>query len=106
MYGRENISEDTYLQQIRANEQWDIQPETLKTVIRNNFHQEIEGTVPVLMNLSTKYDLVLLSEHARKWVSYIKTIHPFLGVFEQRFFDNYSNILDDRNISLFHRLFG
>jgi hypothetical protein len=43
-----NISEDTYLQQILANEQWDIQPETLKMVIRHNFHQEIEATVPVL----------------------------------------------------------
>jgi HAD superfamily hydrolase (TIGR01509 family) len=81
-----NISEDTYLQQIVANQQWDIQPETLKMVIRNNFHQEIEGTVPVLMNLSAKHELVLLSDHAREWVSYIKTIHPFLSVFEQTFF--------------------
>jgi HAD superfamily hydrolase (TIGR01549 family) len=81
-----NISEETYLQQIMANEKWDIQPETLKMVIRNNFHQEIEGTIPVLVSLSAKYEIVLLSDHASEWVSYIKTIHPFLSVFEQRFF--------------------
>lgn len=83
---RGNMTEDAYLQQIIANEKWNIQPETLKWVIRNNFHQEIEGTVPILMNLSAKYDIVLLSDHAREWVSYIKTIHPFLSVFERTFF--------------------
>ena len=80
------ISEDTYIQEILIKERWNIQMETLKAMIRKNFHQEVEGTIPILMCLSDRFDVILLSDHAEEWVSYIKSIHPFLSVFKQTFF--------------------
>ena len=83
---RGHLSEDAYLQQIITNEGWDIQSGTIKKVIRHNFHQEIEGTIPILMNLASEYEVVLLSDHAKEWITYIKSIHPFLSLFAEIFF--------------------
>jgi FMN phosphatase YigB (HAD superfamily) len=51
----------------------------------DNF-EEIEGTVPLLVGLSANYEIILLSDHAKEWVAYIKSAHPFLGVFRETFF--------------------
>ena len=80
------ISEDVYLEQIVENQKWQIQIGTLKTKIRENFHQEVEGSKAILAHLVNKYEVVLLSDHAKEWVVYIKIIHPFLGVFRRTFF--------------------
>jgi len=82
-----NISEDTYLTHIiAATERWPIDLETLKAAIRHNFHNRVEGSVEILLALPAVYDLVLLSDHAVEWVSYIQAIHPFLEIFERTFF--------------------
>jgi HAD superfamily hydrolase (TIGR01509 family) len=81
-----SISEDTYLQQIITREKWETNLTRLKTVIRDNFHREVEGSLHILTDLASRYDLALLSDHAREWVSYIKSIHPFLKAFKQTFF--------------------
>jgi FMN phosphatase YigB (HAD superfamily) len=81
-----SISEDTYLRQIVAQEGWPIDVARLKAVIRRNFYQQVEGTIDILMDLAGRHDLVLLSDHAREWVSYIRSIHPFLQAFKQTFF--------------------
>jgi HAD superfamily hydrolase (TIGR01509 family) len=80
-----NISEDTYLRTILTEQGWNIDITELKAIIRNNF-QEIVGTVPLLVHLSARYDIVLLSDHAREWVSHIKSVHSFWGAFEYTFF--------------------
>jgi FMN phosphatase YigB (HAD superfamily) len=81
-----SISEDTYLKQIITRERWEIDIARLKTVIRDNFHNEVEGSLHVLMDLASRYELVLLSDHAREWVSFIESIYPFLKVFKHTFF--------------------
>ena len=81
-----NISEDTYLQQIVAREGWTIGPARLKAVIRDNFHHEVEGSLSLVAELATGYELALLSDHAREWVAYIRSNHPFLGLFQHTFF--------------------
>ena len=58
----------------------------MKRVIRDNFHTEVEGTLSILTALAPQYELVLLSDHAREWVAYIRTIHPFLEIFQRTFF--------------------
>lgn len=83
---RGNISEEAYLKRIIAREEWPIEVASLKTVIRNNFHNEVEGSLDILMDLASRYELVLLSDHAQEWVTYIQSIHPFLKVFKQTFF--------------------
>jgi FMN phosphatase YigB (HAD superfamily) len=81
-----SISEDRYLAQIVAREGWRIEFARLKAAIRRNFHNEVEGAIEIVMDLASGYDLALLSDHAREWVSYIQSIHPFLQVFGQTFF--------------------
>ena len=81
-----NVSEDAYLRQVIARGNWDISTARLKQVIRDNFHTEVEGTLSILTALSPQYELVLLSDHAREWVAYIRTIHSFLEIFQRTFF--------------------
>ena len=83
---RGQITEEMYLQQILALHRWDLPVETLKQQIRGNFHSEVEGTRSILVHLAKKHDVFLLSDHAREWIEYIQSIHPFLGEFKQAFF--------------------
>jgi HAD superfamily hydrolase (TIGR01509 family) len=36
--------------------------------------------------LASRYELALLSDHAREWVAYVQSIHPFLKRFRHTFF--------------------
>jgi FMN phosphatase YigB (HAD superfamily) len=81
-----NISEDTYLRHIAAREKWDVSVARLKAVIRDNFHHEVEGSLSILTGLASRYRLALLSDHAREWIAYIQSIHPFLKIFQHTFF--------------------
>ena len=81
-----NISEDTYLSRIIAREKWVVRAETLKAAIRRNFHNEVEGTHSLVSRLAPRYELILLSDHAREWVAYIKPVYPFLQTFKHAFF--------------------
>ncbi len=83
---RGKISEDAYLQQVLRKRGWSIPVENLKTNIRDNFHREVEGTRAILFHLAEKYDVILLSDHAREWITYIKSVHPFLKEFKRMFF--------------------
>ena len=80
------VSEDAYLEHVVVREKWTINIDRLKRVIRDNFHNEVEGSLSIIADLSPKYDLVLLSDHAREWIEYIRTVHPFLGMFMRGFF--------------------
>jgi HAD superfamily hydrolase (TIGR01509 family) len=83
---RGEISEDEFLQQILRQHGWNMPMELLKGSIRDNFHQEVEGTRAILLHLAKKYEVILLSDHAREWVAYIKSIHPCLCEFQRTFF--------------------
>ena len=83
---RGEITEDDYLQEILARQRWNIPAEILKKNIRDNFRLEVAGTCSILLHLAKKYEVVLLSDHAREWITYIKSVHPFLGEFKQTFF--------------------
>jgi FMN phosphatase YigB (HAD superfamily) len=111
-----DISEDTYLNQIISSEGWELDIARLKTVIRDNFHHEVDGSLSILMDLAARYELVLLSDHAREWVSYIESIHLFLQVFRRTFFsydlkrlkkdpETFSEVLDAMAISPHNCLF-
>jgi FMN phosphatase YigB (HAD superfamily) len=81
-----SISEEAYLSGIIRRERWAISTARLKAVIRRNLHNKVEGMLPIVTELSSRYELTLLSDHAGEWVAYIQSIHPFLGLFKQTFF--------------------
>lgn len=80
------IDENIYLTEIIKRESWQIEIEELKKIIRNNFHSSVEGVLPIIEKLSQKYKLILHSDHTKEWIEYIKSIHPFLNLFEHLFF--------------------
>ncbi|MBN1122223.1 MAG: HAD-IA family hydrolase [Anaerolineae bacterium] len=80
------ISEDEYLEEILIREKWPVDAQTLKTLIRRNFHKEIEGSIEIVKHLSDRYEIVLLSDHIREWADYIRSIHPFFDLFTRTFF--------------------
>ena len=80
------ISEDAYLCGILERSRWDLQLASLKRMLRDNFHVRIEGSLHVLREVAKSYRVAMLSDHVREWVLYIRSIHPFLNVFDDRFY--------------------
>jgi HAD superfamily hydrolase (TIGR01509 family) len=83
---RGKLSENDFLGNIVRTQQWNITLEELKRIIRDNFHNQVPGMLDIVQHLSTEHELVLLSDHGAEWISYIKTIHPFLTIFKAQFF--------------------
>lgn len=81
-----NISEDQYLTGIRTRQGWDLDIQEAKVMIRQNFHNGVPGMESVLTQLSGKYKLILLSDHAKEWIEYIRPVHPFLDAFDKQFY--------------------
>jgi len=83
---RGEMTENEYLGGVLEREGWSVPLEAFKEVIRGNFHREEEGMIPLVEELSSRYSVVLLSDHVREWVEYIEGIHPFLEAFERKLF--------------------
>jgi FMN phosphatase YigB (HAD superfamily) len=81
-----NVSEATYLEHVIARGGWRIDVAGLQAAIRRNFHNEVPGSVEILMRLAVDHRLVLLSDHAVEWIAYIETIHAFWDLFAETFF--------------------
>jgi FMN phosphatase YigB (HAD superfamily) len=80
------LTEDEYLERIVNRRGWSVSVEDLKSVIRRNFHRRVPGTQLVLNRLKPRYELVLLSDHALEWITYIREVHSFFDKFEASFF--------------------
>ena len=83
---RGRLTEDAYVSQLIAGQQWDISMDEMKSLIRQNFRRKIPGMENLVHGLAGKFDLILLSDHAREWAAHIKMIHPFLEVFGSQFY--------------------
>jgi len=83
---RGELSEEAYLEQIIAEQQWELSIDTLKKTIRQNLQQRVEGMEPLVTYLIPRYQLVLHSDHAVEWVTYLRQAHPFLDLFDPQFF--------------------
>jgi HAD superfamily hydrolase (TIGR01509 family) len=83
---RGEISEDRYLEQIIAERDWKISPDAIKQIIRANFHRPVRDMDALVARLATRYELVLLSDHAAEWIAYIRSIHSVLDYFPRQFF--------------------
>ena len=80
------ISEDAYLGGILERTGWNLDLESLKRMLRDNFHVRIEGSLGILRDVARRHRVVMLSDHVREWVRYIASVHGFLDVFEERFY--------------------
>jgi len=80
------LTEDEYLERIISRQAWRISPEDLKPIIRSNFHRHVPGMQAILDRLKPRYDLVLLSDHALEWMTYVHTVHSFFDKFGALFF--------------------
>ena len=80
---RGEISEDDYLTHILNEHDNPLLLDHLKWIIRKNFHRRVPGMDPILERLKDRYELVLLSDHAREWIVYIRRVHPFLDIFDR-----------------------
>jgi putative hydrolase of the HAD superfamily len=107
---KNEIAEDDYLNKIITKEKWHCSPKELKKIIRNNFHLIIGNMDEIIEELSGKYTLILLSDHAREWIEYIEEYHRFLKNFSFRLYSfetchlknemhNFQTLLTDLNIS-------
>ena len=80
------ISEDEYLSDVFERNKWNADKRTFKDIIRKNFHNEVEGMIKLVEKLSQNYRLILLSDHAKEWIEYIDKTHPFLILFDKKYF--------------------
>jgi len=83
---RARLTEDEYLVRIISRQGWHTAPARLKPVIRRNFHRRVAGMQPVVDRLKLRYELVLLSDHAREWIAYIQEVHSVFNAFGALFF--------------------
>lgn len=80
------ITENTYLQDILAHQGWRLPLGELKEIVRTNLRRRVPGMEPILSRLEREYQLILHSDHAREWITYVRTVHPFLKRFDRTFF--------------------
>ena len=69
------ISEDDYLSDVFERNNWNADKNIFKDIIRKNFHNEVEGMIKLIEELSEKYKLILLSDHAVEWIEYIELLN-------------------------------
>lgn len=110
------ITEDEYLDDVFENNSWKADKNVFKEIIRKNFHNEVEGMFELVEKLNKKFKLILLSDHAEEWIKYIDKIHPFLNLFDKKYFSFQSGeikreerafklLLDENNLSVSECLF-
>ena len=80
------ISEEDYLASILERTEWPVTLQELQGIIRENFRGCVAGMQELVTSLVEKYELVLLSDHAKEWIAVIQPMHPFLSVFKYQLY--------------------
>jgi FMN phosphatase YigB (HAD superfamily) len=80
------LSEYEYFQKMIYENKWEIPIPEMKKIVRNNFDIEIKGMPDFVFELSQSNSLILYSDHAREWISYILEKHSFMQVFKKKVF--------------------
>ena len=83
---RGKLTEEEYLNHVLKNKNWNVSVEQLKIAIRQNLNQPVPGTMEIVKELKGKYQLILLSDHAREWMEYIEENNKDLNIFDQKIF--------------------
>ena len=84
---RGKLTEEEYLNHVLKNKKWNVSVEQLKIAIRQNLNKPIPGTMEIIKELKEgKYQLILLSDHAREWMEYIEEKNKDLEIFDKKIF--------------------
>ena len=85
---RGKLTEEEYLNHVLKNKNWNVSVEQLKIAIRQNLNRPIPGTMEIVKQLKAKgkYQLILLSDHAREWMEYIEEKNKDLKIFDKKIF--------------------
>ena len=83
---RGDLSEEEYLEELLQGTNWNLSLEQLKIAIRQNLNQPVPGTMEIVKELKGKYQLILLSDHAREWMEYIEENNKDLKIFDKKIF--------------------
>jgi len=76
---RGKILEDQYILALIEKNAWDPSDvNEIKKLVRENFHNCVPGTIEIVLELAKRYEMTLLSDHAKEWVEYIDRVHPFI----------------------------
>jgi len=82
---RGQFSERDYLTGVLERTAWPISLGTMQEVIRANMLQRVPGSIELLHELAQRHPLYLVSDHATEWVEALLPQHPFLDLFQERF---------------------
>lgn len=81
------MTEAQYLEEVIRRGGWQgITADEVGGYLRQNFRRRLPGMEGLVRRLSVKYELTLLSDHAREWVEFVRAEHPFLQCFKHQFF--------------------
>ena len=81
------MTEAAWLEQLIRNHRWvGVSAEELGGIMRRNFDRRVEGTESLVRKLAGRYELAMLSDHAREWIDYIRPRHSFFSLFPHQFF--------------------
>lgn len=83
---RGNLKEEEYWNKLLRGSNWNLTVEDLKSTIRENLNQPVKGTMEVIKQLKGKYQLILLSDHVREWMTYIEENNQDICIFDKKIF--------------------
>jgi HAD superfamily hydrolase (TIGR01509 family) len=80
------LTEQQYLDEVIRRNGWQqITAAEVGGYLRHNFCERVPGMEELIRRLAPRYELALLTDHAREWVEYIRQQHPVLERFAQQF---------------------
>jgi HAD superfamily hydrolase (TIGR01509 family) len=100
MEGR--CDENGYWRSVLDQTGWAIPAPELAALAREAFREPVPG-MPELLSRLAGHRLVLLSDHGREWMDFIRQSHPFLECISRRFL-SYEMGQTKRRIDTFHRV--
>jgi HAD superfamily hydrolase (TIGR01509 family) len=100
MEGR--CDENGYWRSVLDQTGWPITESQLAALAREAFREPVAG-MPGLLSRLAGHQLVLLSDHGREWMDFIRQSHPFLDCIGRRFL-SYEMGQTKRRIDTFHRV--
>ncbi len=80
------LTEQQYLDEVIRKAGWqNITAVEVGDYLRENFRRRVPGMHELIRRLAPRYELALLTDHAREWVEYIREQHPVLECFAHQF---------------------
>ncbi len=80
------LTEQQYLDEVIRKAGWqNITAFEVGVYLRENFRRSVPGMQELIRRLAPRYELALLTDHAREWVEYIREQHPVLECFAHQF---------------------